>query len=73
MTPVEVLLSGADFAGLAPDDVLTSIEGQEVHSLQDVQELLAAREIGDKIKVVYLRGEERRSAWVVLGERPQGE
>ncbi|MCC5944693.1 MAG: Do family serine endopeptidase [Bernardetiaceae bacterium] len=58
--------SGADKAGLAPEDVITHIEGVEINSVARLQEMVARKRPGDIIEVVYLRKGKENKAKVTL-------
>jgi S1-C subfamily serine protease len=62
--------SGAEVAGLRNGDVITSIDGKEVKTAEDVTSAVNTHKPGDEIKVTYRRGEETTEATVKLGERP---
>jgi serine protease Do len=51
--------SGAEVAGLKKGDVIFSINGKEVKTLPELQEIVATFSPGDKIEIGYLRGGKR--------------
>ncbi|GGX11268.1 S1C family serine protease [Streptomyces chryseus] len=55
-------------AGLRAGDVITALGGAEITTITSLAEALASHEPGDRVRVGYLRGEERRTADVTLGE-----
>jgi S1-C subfamily serine protease len=59
---------GGDLAGRG--DVIVSVEGQDVDDPDEVAGAVEANQPGDTIEVEYYRGDERRTAKVKLGERP---
>ena len=62
--------SGAEVAGLRTGDVITSIDGKEVKTAEEVTSAVSTHKPGDEIKVNYRRGDETAEATVKLGERP---
>jgi S1-C subfamily serine protease len=67
----------ADEAGLRagigasdPGDVIVEIDGREVTSPDDLTAILADKEPGDEVEVVFYRGDDRRTARIELGSRP---
>ena len=58
--------SAAAEAGLQKGDVLTEINGKEIHKMSELQEALAQRRPGDKVKVVWLRNKSKMSKTVTL-------
>ena len=63
--------SPADQAGLVAGDVIVEFDGKAVTDLYTYSDALYAHKPGDVVKVVYLRGTERREAMVTLGRRGQ--
>ena len=62
--------SPAEDAGLAVDDVITSVDGTAVTTTQELQGAIDAKQPGDKIIVDYLRNGASRTVTVTLGTRP---
>lgn len=62
--------SPAQEAGLEDGDVIVEIGGEEVTEAVDVQREVSARDPGDTIEVVVVRGSERVTVEAVLTERP---
>jgi hypothetical protein len=58
-------------AGLMVDDVITSFDGKEVKNYNGLLALLREKKPGDKVKVVYLRGKEKKETEVTLEPRPE--
>jgi hypothetical protein len=54
--------SPADKAGLVGGDVITAVDGQTIHSDDEITELLARTPIGKTLDVVYLRDGETKTA-----------
>lgn len=61
--------SPADRAGLLVGDVIVSAAGEPVTEPQDVAELLGAERVGAMLALSVVRGGERRSLDVTVGER----
>ena len=59
----------ADKAGLIIGDVLLSLDGVAVADSDDVQAVLAGREVGATVRAGILRGGEVKELEVTLGER----
>ncbi|MGW7055801.1 S1C family serine protease [Streptomyces sp. NPDC054887] len=55
-------------AGMRAGDVITALDGEEITTITSLAEALAPHKPGDRVRVDYLRGEERRTARVTLGE-----
>jgi S1-C subfamily serine protease len=51
-------------------DVIISIDSKDVTSGSDVTQEVAARQIGDKISIEYLRGNSQQTAEVTLEASP---
>ncbi len=60
----------AQAGGIVIGDVLLSIAGRPVADLGDVQSALAADSVGRTVPVELLRGGERKTVEVKIGERP---
>jgi S1-C subfamily serine protease len=58
--------SGADKAGVRPDDVIIGIDGQGSPSFEDVRKILAARKIGDEITLKVIRGGQEQEMKITL-------
>jgi membrane-associated protease RseP (regulator of RpoE activity) len=61
---------GAQAAGLQGGDVLVSIDGTELKTIQDFNSALSDRKAGDQIEVVFYRGNEEHSTQMTLSGRP---
>ena len=51
-------------------DVLVEVDGKEIKTGDDVAAAIADNQPGDKIRVEYYRGDDKRTATVDLGKRP---
>jgi S1-C subfamily serine protease len=54
----------------AGGDLIVRIDGKEVEDPDDVANVIAAKRPGERVRVEYFRGRERRSASVRLAKRP---
>ncbi|MEM7309887.1 MAG: PDZ domain-containing protein [Planctomycetota bacterium] len=61
--------SPAGEAGLRAGDRIVSFGGEPVASSEDLVELVAARDAGERIEVVFLRGDTQRSYEIQLGDK----
>ena len=61
--------SPADRAGLLVGDLIVAAGGRSVAEPQDVAELLGAEQVGAALELSVVRGGERRSLTVTVGER----
>jgi membrane-associated protease RseP (regulator of RpoE activity) len=75
----------ADKAGLVGGDIITKVDGQDVHNEDEMSELMERTPIGKTIDIEYLRdgekkttklttisGEENRQLRVIFDKRPEG-
>lgn len=60
----------ADEAGLRPEDVIVAIDGDAVGYSNQLQQLVARKRPGDRVRIAYYRAGERREAVAQLGESP---
>jgi putative serine protease PepD len=60
----------AERAGLRPDDVITTIDGQPATSNAQLQELTITKKPGDTVTLGYVRGGRQGKATVTLGTQP---
>ena len=58
--------SGAEQAGVKPEDVILEIEGKEVKSVRDLRAGLSGKKRGDRVRVKVKRGEETLELEVTL-------
>ena len=65
------LESPAGRAGIQRGDIILSIDGKEVNSVAEVRNDVAARKVGDKVKVKYDRDGKENTVEVTLQEMPQ--
>jgi len=64
--------SAAAEIGLRAGDRITSIDGTELGTFQDLLREIGSREAGDEVTVVFVRGDAERTATAVLGKREDG-
>ena len=63
--------SQAGESGIAAGgDLIVKVDGQEIETSDDVAAAIADNQPGDTVEVEYLRGDERATKQVKLGERP---
>ena len=62
----EVSPNGSAAGILEQDDVITAIEGKTIHKFTDMQEVLAQKRPGDKVKVNVLRGKSKKEFVITL-------
>ena len=60
--------TGAQFAGLRDGDIITSFNGRTILNMGQLQEEIAASEIGDTVEVMIIRGRSHLVLQVTLGE-----
>ena len=61
--------SGAAQAGLQPGDIIHQIDGVKIRDFSDLTICVSARKSGDKIKVEFERGGEKKTVAVTLSPR----
>jgi S1-C subfamily serine protease len=64
----QVSIGGADV--VLGGDVLSKIDGKTVKSMDDVIKLVDSRDPGDQVTLELVRGKDKRTAKVTLGNRP---
>jgi photosystem II stability/assembly factor-like uncharacterized protein len=62
--------SPAAKGGLKTGDVLTSLDGKPVAGFSSLVEILRPHKVGDKVKVAYQRGDDKKEAELTLAARP---
>ena len=58
--------TAAESAGLKTGDVITALDGKDVHRMSELQEILAQHRPGDKVKVTYMRDKKSHTASATL-------
>lgn len=61
---------GAQKAGLQKDDVIISIDGQDLKAVVSVGSVIATRHAGDVVEVTFYRGPEKKTIKMTLSGRP---
>lgn len=62
--------SAAEKAGLEIDDVVLSVDGKAVGSLDDLRGIITSKKEGDTVAMTYLRGKDKKTVKVKLGPWP---
>jgi S1-C subfamily serine protease len=60
--------SPADKAGIARGDIILAVDGEDVATVADVRNAIAAKQPGDKVKVTVRHGDAKRTLTAELGE-----
>ena len=47
---------GAEKAGIEKGDVITGFDGNAITSMQEIQNQLASKKVGDKVKITVAKG-----------------
>lgn len=70
---VDEVLSGqpAQQAGIATGDIIIGFDGREVNSPFDLQAAVAASPVGKKVRIEFLRQQQRQTVELALGEMPE--
>jgi len=63
----------AQKAGLKEGDIVTSIDGKAVKSIQEIAKLFAESGAGKEVKIGYTRGEKKDEVKLTLAARPGGD
>lgn len=58
-------------AGLREGDVITSVAGEEVGSMQDLIAAILRQQVGDQVEITYVRDGEEATTPVTLAEKPR--
>jgi 2-alkenal reductase len=62
--------SPSDKGGVKKDDIITQIDGADIDQDNTLFALLSKHKVGDKVKLSILRGGEKKTIEVTLGQRP---
>ncbi|MEG0873808.1 MAG: trypsin-like peptidase domain-containing protein [Clostridiales bacterium] len=54
--------------GLEENDVITAVDGNKIHDIYELQDVIFSHEVGDVIKITVMRNGNSRSLSVTLGE-----
>ena len=60
----------ADKAGIRPGDVLTTVAGQKIATVEELFAALRQHEPGETVSISHVRGDEQRTAQVQVTDRP---
>lgn len=58
--------SPAQKAGLEVDDIVVSMDDTQINESHDLGEFISTKKVGDKIKIEYYRGDEKKTTEVTL-------
>lgn len=61
--------SGAEKAGLQKGDIITHIDGREIHTFTDIASYLNTKRPGDKVQVAFIRNDDKKTATVSLTKK----
>jgi S1-C subfamily serine protease len=62
--------SGAEKAGIRKGDVITAVDGTAIRSINDLILNVRRKQVGDTVKLSVIRGEEKLTIDVVVGDKP---
>jgi len=62
--------SPADDAGLEEDDIIILFDNQEITNVDDLIQAIHDSQIGQSVEIVFVRGEDTKTAWAILVESP---
>lgn len=62
--------SPADKAGIEPDDVIVSLNDQEITTAQELVQAIHSSQIGQRVKITFWRGNTQNITHAVLAETP---
>ena len=60
----------ADEAGLKPKDVVVSFNGKEIVSTGDLIQEISSCQIGQRVEIIYWRGDSKKTTYATLTESP---
>jgi len=63
--------SPADNAGIEESDVIVSMDSKEISTAQDLILAIHSSEIGQRVEIVFWRGDTENTTYAILIERPQ--
>lgn len=64
--------SPAENAGLRRADVITTFDGKDIEAADELVSAVRAKKPGDKVELVYVRGDKEETVTVTLGSRQVG-
>lgn len=62
--------TGAEKAGLKPDDVIVQVDGDKIRSMDDLILAVKRRSVGDDVVVTFYRAEKKTELTMTLGVKP---
>jgi S1-C subfamily serine protease len=62
--------SPADLAGIQPNDLITALDGEDIHNAQELVSRLAAMQPGNTVQLQGLRGREAFKVKLKVVQRP---
>jgi len=62
--------SPADEAGLTQEDVIVSLDDEEISTAQELIKGIHTRQIGQRVKIVFWRGDTKNTTYATLTESP---
>ena len=62
----------AERAGLQTGDIIVELDGQAIHSMDELISALIQKEVGQTVRITYERDGDRRTAEARLAARPEG-
>ena len=60
----------ADEAGLKAKDVIVSFNGKEITSAEDLRQAIISCQIGQRVEIIYWRGNTKKTTYATLTESP---
>ena len=57
-------------AGLAQGDIIVGLDGQQITSMDELVLQIRNRQVGDKVKITYYRGSDKKDTDVTLTAKP---
>ncbi|MGH2841337.1 MAG: PDZ domain-containing protein, partial [Solirubrobacteraceae bacterium] len=59
-------------AGLREGDIIVALDGQTIHSMDELISTLIQKQVGQIVRITYERDGDRRTAEARLAARPEG-
>lgn len=60
----------ADEAGLKSEDVIISFNGKEITNGEDLRQTIISGQIGQRVEIIYMRGNTEKTTYAILTESP---
>ena len=61
----------AEKAGISTGDIIVALDDKPVKSMDEVVSIIRSHSVGDKVKIAYYRGGDKKSAEAILEEKPR--